>query len=159
MLWFLRLIAFFLTTGTFHRTDSILLLIFHQWQGDRKWECLSRWLSLCEFLCQLIWQAISSLKMIPPSIRFPCPALQNFFKFSCMRMALSLISGTGSYSLYFNNSFWCVYLVWAQLAGRWGEGSEVLGAQRDLYHVEPKISIDGDKNSGGQLESFMSPIY
>lgn len=75
-------------------------------------------------------------------------------------MTLSLISGTAIYSPYFSNCCWCVQLVWAELAGRWGEESELIGAERYLDHVEPKAYYtDSNENSGSQLDNVVSPIY
>lgn len=49
--------------------------------------------------------------------------------------------------------------TWYEQSWQEDERSQNSQVHRKTYHVEPKYYINGDENSGGQLDSFMSPIY
>lgn len=159
MLWFLRLTAFFWTTESFRRPDSISVSLFFTRDGRTGVRVLvqmprgyeNSWSNLSGKLFSLRWCFLLTASS--------CSALQDS-SFSWMQMALSLISSTGTCPpIPFEQLFLVgsISICRADRKIRRGE-SALLGTAKGLgYRVEPKFHYtDTKENSNGQLDDSAS---
>lgn len=155
MLWLLRLTAFFWTTESFHRPDSISASLFFTRDGGTGVRVLVQMPWGYENSCSNLSGRLFFLRWCFTLTASSYSALQDS-SFSWMEMALSLISSTGTCPL---TPFEQLFLVGSMSICRAGRKirrreSELLGTAKGLgYYVEPKFHYtDTKENSSGQLD-------